>query len=38
MTPDPTRLPLSRRDLLKLSVGAAGVLAVPSIARAQTPK
>jgi peptide/nickel transport system substrate-binding protein len=38
MTPDHTRLPLSRRDLLKLSVGAAGVLAVPSIACAQTPK
>ena len=29
MTPDPTRVPLSRRDLLKLSAGAAGVLAVP---------
>ena len=25
MTPDHPRLPLSRRDLLKLSVGAAGV-------------
>ena len=40
MTPDPTRLPLSRRDLLKLGGAAAalapGVSAGP--AWAQTPK
>src|SRR3981081_998824 len=38
MTPDHTRLPLSRRDLLKLSGGAAAVLGAPTLARAQTPK
>ena len=38
MTPDHTRLPLTRRDLLKLGGGAAAVLGAPSIARAQTPK
>ena len=38
MRPDHTRLPLSRRDLLKLSGGAAAVLGAPTLARAQTPK
>ncbi len=38
MTSDLPRLPLSRRDLLKLGVGAAAVVGAPTIARAQTPK
>ena len=42
MTPDPTRLPLSRRDLLKLGSAAAGIALAPGIsappAWAQTPK
>jgi hypothetical protein len=42
MTPDQTRLPLSRRDLLKLGSAAAGVALAPAVsaspARAQTPK
>lgn len=42
MTPDHTRLPLSRRDLLKLGGAAAGVALAPAMsaspARAQTPK
>jgi len=38
MTPDLTRSPLSRRDLLKLATGASALLAAPAVARAQTPK
>ena len=42
MTPDPTCLPLSRRDLLKLGSAAAGIALAPGIsappAWAQTPK
>src|SRR5581483_12397641 len=38
MMPNHTRLPLSRRDLLKLGAGAGAVLAAPRAARAQTPK
>jgi peptide/nickel transport system substrate-binding protein len=38
MSPESTRLPLSRRDLLKLGGAAAGVALVASPARAQTPK
>ena len=38
MTPDHTRLPLSRRDLLKLGGGAAALLGAPTAARGQTPK
>ena len=38
MTPDHTRLPLSRRDVLKLGGGAAALLGAPRAARAETPK
>src|SRR5260370_42147933 len=38
ITPDLTRPPSSRRDLLKLGAGASALLAAPAVARAQTPK